>query len=295
MQALAKFVMSGRKQATLTVAIAMALPMFFWVGAAVVALVMLRRGAGDASNVIALGALPAVLWFFFGDPQPLAALVGALSLAVVLRQTASWSKVLIFSLLLGVIAALLTNAAFGEFLQRMVSEISRLLPQVLGDVYTQLGNDERQHIEGLLRPVLVGLLAALLQMSCLLALLLARYWQSLLYNPGGLAAELQALRLSPVVALGLFAGIVVLPQIGGPLVMLTPLCSVPLAFAGIALVHGLAARSTWSGFLLIAFYAALLFFLQGVYPLLVMLAVIDSLLDFRGRLARSNSGGTTDR
>lgn len=287
--------MRGRKQATFTVAAAMALPMVYWIGAAAAALVLLRRGASDAASVIAWGALPGVLWLVFGDPQPLAALAGSLFLASVLRQTATWSKVLLASLLLGLVGALLIDAAFSDVLQRMAEEIRRLLPQVLGEVYTQLGNDERQHIEALLRPVLVGVLAAILQMSCLLALLLARYWQSQLYNPGGLTAELQQLRLSPVVALTLFVGVVALPQIGGPLVIFMPLCSVPLAFSGIALVHGLAARSTLSGFLLIAFYAALLFFLQGIYPLLVVLAVIDSLLDFRGRLARPNGGSSTDR
>ncbi len=295
MQALANFIMRGRKQATFCVAFAMALPMVFWIGATAAALVMLRRGANDASSVVAWGSVPAVLWFVFGDPQPLAALVGTLSLAVVLRQTAAWSKVLLASVALGLLVALLTDALLGDMLQRMVDEIRRLLPQVLGTVYTQLGDSERQHLASLLRPVLVGLLAALLQMSCLLALLLARYWQSQLYNPGGLSAELHNLRLSPLVALGLLAGVILLPQAGGSLVMLMPLCSVPLAFAGIALVHGLVARAALSGFLLVAFYAALLFFLQGVYPLLVVLAVIDSLLDFRGRLARPNGGGTTDR
>ena len=73
--------------------------------------------------------------------------------------------------------------------------------------------------------------------------------------------------------------------------MLMPLCSVPLAFAGLALLHGLVTQGKLGRFWLVGLYVSLLLFMQLVFPLLVMLAVVDSLIDFRGRLAPKNGAG----
>ena len=42
-----------------------------------------------------------------------------------------------------------------------------------------------------------------------------------------------------LLAFGLLAAMLLAPNLGVELAMLTPLCSVPLAFAGLALLHGL--------------------------------------------------------
>ena len=62
------------------------------------------------------------------------------------------------------------------------------------------------------------------------------------------------------------------------------------SFAGLALLHGLGLARFW----LIGLYVTLLLFMQLIYPLLVVLAVVDSLIDFRGRLARKNGAGSAN-
>ena len=52
MRRLAQFIMRGRMQAIVVVALASALPMMFWLGAAAASLVLLRRGLNDALSVI---------------------------------------------------------------------------------------------------------------------------------------------------------------------------------------------------------------------------------------------------
>ena len=76
--------------------------------------------------------------------------------------------------------------------------------------------------------------------------------------------------------------------------MLTPLCSVPLAFAGIGLLHGVVAQGRLGKFWLVGLYITLLLFMQLTYPLLVVLAIVDSLLDFRGRFERKQGSGPTN-
>ncbi len=294
MRVLAEFVMRGRTQAALVVGVGMALPLTFWLGAAAAALVLLRRGLNDAASVLVWGLLPGILWSVFGEPRPLLVLTGTLLLAVILRNSMSWVRVLLVSLGLGVLSGVVIDSVLAETVQATSRELQALMPQVLGEVYQQMADSERQRVGELFAPVLVGLMAALLQAMCLLALLLARYWQSQLYNPGGFAREFQALRLPAPLAIFLLVGIFLLPGLGSALAMLTPLCSVPLAFAGMALLHGLVAQKRMAGFWLVGFYIALVFFMQVVFPLLVVLAVVDSLFDFRGRSARNGASGPTD-
>ncbi|MNO05023.1 hypothetical protein D3C76_1825540 [compost metagenome] len=53
--------------------------------------------------------------------------------------------------------------------------------------------------------------------------------------------------------------------------------------AGIALMHGLVAQGRLAGFWLVGMYVTLPLIMQLIYPLLVVLAIVDSLIDFRGR------------
>ena len=151
--------------------------------------------------------------------------------------------------------------------------------------------EEQARLGALLMPVLTGLLAALLQITTLLSLMLGRYWQALLYNPGGFGLEFRALRFSPAPAMVLLAGMLLAPSLGVQAAMLAPLCSVPLVFAGIALVHGLVAQNRMSRFWLVGLYVTLALFMQLLYPLLAILAIVDSLFDFRGRASRDDDAG----
>lgn len=294
MRALADFVMRGRLQATLTVVVAAALPLLFWVSAAAGALVLLRRGLNDALGIVLWALLPTLLWWYFGEPRPLLVLFGTLALALVLRVRVSWAPVLMASVLLGALYGATIDAMFGDVVERNAGELSELMPQMLGENYQQMTADEKARLGGLLAPVLVGLMAGLLQLLSLLCLLLGRYWQALLYNPGGFGREFRAVRLPPALATALLLGMFLLPGLGVGLAMLTPLCSVPLAFAGVALLHGLVAQQRLGRFWLVGLYVSLLLFMQLVYPLLVVLAVVDSLFDFRGRAARDGANGPSD-
>lgn len=294
MRALADFVMRGRLQATLAVVVAAALPLLFWVSAAAGSLVLLRRGLNDALGIVLWALLPTLLWWYFGEPRPLLVLSGSLALALVLRVSVSWTRVLLASVLLGVLYGVIIDAVFGEVVKRNATELLELMPQMLGENYRQMTADEKAQIGELLAPVLTGLMAGLLQLLSLLCVLLGRYWQALLYNPGGFGREFRAVRLPAPMAVSLLVGIFLLPGLSIELAMLTPLCSVPLAFAGVALLHGLVTQQRLARFWLVGLYVSLLLFMQLVYPLLVVLAVVDSLFDFRGRAARDGANGPTD-
>ena len=284
MRALADFIMRGRMQATLVVVGCAALPLLFWLSAAAACLVYLRRGMSDAFGVLVWALLPALAWWYFGEPRTLMVLLGALGLAALLRAGWAWNRVLLASIALGLVYGVLLGVVFREPIEALAQALNERLPQMLGGLYQQMSVEERANLGNLIAPVLNGLIAALLQVVSIAALLLGRYWQAALYNPGGFGSEFRAIRIPLWPAVLLLACMLIGPNFGPQMAMLTPLCSVPLVFAGLALMHGLVKAGKLGKFWLVGMYVTLVLFMQLIYPLLVVLAIVDSLIDFRGRI-----------
>ena len=256
------------------VVISAVLPLLFWLSAAAGSLVLLRRGFKDASTVIAFGLLPAVAIWAFGDPSTLLVLLGTLGLAALLRAGHSWSRVLMSSVVLGLVYCLILDTVLRETFEVLAKALVQALPQIEG----------KPVIPGeLIGPVLVASTAVMLQLFSVLALMLARYWQAALYNPGGFGREFRALKLPRVTMLTLVALMVLGPFIGPQFIVLASASSLVLVLAGIALMHGLVAQGRLAGFWLVGMYVTLPLIMQLIYPLLVVLAIVDSLIDFRGR------------
>ena len=283
MRVFAEFVMRGRMQATLGVAGSIAVPLLFWLGAAGGGLVLLRRGLSDALSILFWALLPALLWWYLGDPSILLIMAGTLVLAQVLRATTSWVWVLLSSVVLGMVFIALLSTVSRGLIESLVDAVRPMIPQLMKD----LPADQLAAVQESLKPTLTGLIASSFQAASLLCLVLARYWQAALFNPGGFGQEFRAVRLPPALAIALLAGVLLAPALGVEAAALSPICMVPLLFAGVGLGHGLIALKRLSSFWVIGLYVTVL--LAG--NLICLLAVIDGLFDFRGRLARKNGAG----
>ncbi|WP_455926355.1 hypothetical protein [Pseudomonas putida] len=284
MRAIADFIMRGRMQATLVVAGCAALPLLFWLSAAAGCLVLLRRGS-DASSVLGLGLLSALVsWHFTQDPAGLMALLGAWGLALLLRAGHSWNRVLLGSVAVGLLCAVCVGTVFSSLIDPLAKAFEDVLPQVMGEVYQGFSADQKAALGTWMAPLAIISIAYWSQVVSVLCLMLGRYWQATLYNPGGFGREFRAIRIPRNVMLSLLAIMFVAPFFGMQALILLPLCSVPLFFAGLALIHGLVKQKKIAGFWLVGVYVTLLPCMQLLGPLLVVLAIVDSLIDFRGRL-----------
>ncbi|PCR96592.1 hypothetical protein C1X59_07360 [Pseudomonas sp. FW215-R2] len=283
MRALAEFIMRGRMQATLVVAGSAALPLLFWLSAAAGCLVLLRRGS-DALSVLGVGVLSALVsWHYLKDPTALIVLLGTCGLALVLRAGHTWNRALLVSVAVGLLIAVSLGTVFSSFTETLAQTFEQVLPLAMGEVYEKFSADQKAILTALAVPLSIISTAVSLQVFSVLCLILGRYWQALLYNPGGFGREFRAIRLPKSVALSLLAVMCVAPFFGLHALVLLPLCSVPLFFAGLALVHGLVAQKRLAGFWLVGIYVTLVPFMHLLGPLLVVLAIVDSLIDFRGR------------
>ena len=286
MKSLAQFVMRGRLQALLVVIIGASSLMFSWISAAVVALVILRKGVGPGAWLLFWALLPAgTLIVIFGDSGPLATLVGTAVLATILRSTMSLSLTMLASVVLGGLTGIAIIAFGAEALEQMVVFFAEFLTTLEQQIDT--GGEGREAIV-LHKPSalqVAGMLGLVNAMGSMLCLLLARWWQAALYNPGGFGREFKALRLPPTVTLVLLVPALALIVSGVDYRTWAVIFAVPLTFAGLALVHARAGmRSQGSGWLT-GFYLMWLFF-DPVKLIVVFVAIADSWLDFRQRWAQ---------
>ncbi len=280
MKAVAEFAMRGRFQALLLVVAGSGSILFCWISAAILALVTLRKGVGTGAQLLLWALLPSgVLLYTTGDSGPLALLVGTAFLAGILRSTVSLPLALLAALVVGVVSGVLILTIGGPYLAQIVE----LFGEFLGNLEQQLSAAGEPVV--LARPTtlqIAGMLGAGTAMTSVLCLLLARYWQAALYNPGGFGEEFRELRFSPAVAVALGIGAAAVSGLGLEYRTWAVIALLPLNFAGLALVHArVRSRGRGPGWLF-AFYAAWLI-LDPVKLMVVFVAIADSWFDFRRR------------
>ncbi|MCR8921546.1 hypothetical protein NO559_02110 [Dasania sp. GY-MA-18] len=282
MRALAEFVMKGRAQAILVAVLASTTVLFTWVGAAVVALVILRQGFKEGFNVLLWALLPSIVMVVLGDTGPLATMLGTALLASVLRVTASWPLTLIAAAASGV----LTGLALLAFGQAYIEEILRFVGEFITQLQNQATQGQQVNISAPTVVQILGLLGLGNAITVTLCLILARWWQALLYNPGGFRQEFHSLRLTPPLTVLLLVAGIALSSLGADYRFWALICVVPFMFAGFALVHGWVAKKQMNGHWLGLFYIGW-FILDPIKLLLLLVVVVDSWFDLRGRLDKA--------
>ncbi len=295
MRLLAEFVIKSRSRA-LGAAVATAfVPFLSIISAAIIALIWLRMGRREGLFVLFWAALPGFYYLFTqGSPDVLLALTTAGLLADILRSTQRWSQVL----LLGTALAGVVAFSYQWLAPDIQDEFIRLLITQGGVLDTsQLSGQDQQRLESLLALLLNGVITAVQLLMVFVSLFLARWWQASLYNPGGFKEEFHWLRL-PAWYSGLMIGCLLAVMLGFEQLMAgLPVLVVPLLLSGLALVHGVVAIKQYNTFWLGMLYVLLLFALPYLSVLLILIAMADSLMNFRHRLAPPpppNDGGHGD-
>ncbi|WP_339051064.1 DUF2232 domain-containing protein [Rickettsiella endosymbiont of Xylota segnis] len=284
----ASYVMRGRRQAVIVGLLFTILPLFGWVSNVIVSLVTLRKGAKEGAIVLLWIILPAVVVASLGNR--LIILYGIIGgslftyvLALVLRQTQSWKAVLTASLLLGLLAVLLAHAWIPNITEVWVNQFGHYALMVKNQFNVVVDTARLQFFA----KFATGFQVAFITLSGLINLILARGFQSMLYNPGQLRPELKTVRLSLwevliLLLIGLlsFLGIVMAQD---------AISVVGLIFilAGLSVVHALADLRNVANKWIFLFYVLLVVFFPYVAAALVIFAVIDSMFNLRYRLKRN--------
>jgi len=300
MQGLAQFIMRNPLSAALVAAssavLSLLLPPLLFVSGGAIALVSLRQGIQQGLLVIALASIGTGVLAYVSIGVALPAILLALLhwlpllvLALVLRATISLALTLQFAAVLGVLAVLGFYLVLGDpaaWWMAIVDETFQNL-QANGVVYEPELMERLRKILETWAPLLPGQIVSSLLLSSILALLLGRWWQSLLYYPGGFREEFHALRLGRVMALIMAVLMGFSLALGWPIVInLTLVVGLICTLHGIALVHALTALVGASKAWLVLFYLLLFIVLS---QLVLVLALVDAWVDFRSRIKTSRS------
>jgi len=279
MKALARWAMDSHRNAIIAAGVCLAVPLLFWIGAAIQALVLLRQGVRDGGQVVLWSLLPAIAWAAMGNISPLVIALGASVLAIILRQTIRLDLTVVVVTVIGIGLYLLLPAVLPELMAAVHSEAQKALLQVYAD-----DPEFSSQLQPLIGPMINGGLAAVHSLVMILCLLLGRYWQSELFNPGGFGREFKQLRLPLVFSLPATLACLFSGQLQPELAGVTPVFTVSLLLAGLALFHGLVTQLRASPTWMVLIYLALFLFGPYMYTLLIFVALLDSILNFRARL-----------
>lgn len=298
MKALAAFAMQGLWQASLVVAgfacLSFTVPLVGFLSSAFFALVVLRQGIQVASMVLTASAMVVVLFgvVALGEFWMPAVYAGTLWIPV---GIAAWVlrvwRNLGFSLeIVTLLTLLVVLAVYGSMEEPSVFWKGKLVlllqpwlaaspdgfdPQVL-----------RDHLEAL-SYYATGLVGAGSDLTVFMTLLLARWWQALLFNPGGFRAEFLALRVTPKFAYAATSALVLAwlsPSVG----LAELMWNLGLVFfavflvVGVAVMHELLSRRSGRGFWLTGAYLLLFIVPQATLPVAIM-GLTDAWMDWRGR------------
>lgn len=283
MRFIAEYALKSRTNAIIATALSAAVPFLFWIAAAVVGVITLRKGVRDGSQVMLWGSLPAVFWLVQGDPTPAFVMLGVFLMAQVLRYTVSWSQTLLVGATLGAVTASTVQWLPPELMLEL-AQVSREMILSSADLAESSGPELDQFLIDLFS----GVISAVHALMMIGSLLLARYWQAILFNPGGFQKEFHQIRLPIWAALVLGSVVIFGAGITPEAIKWIPSLTLPLVFACIALVHAVVAIKQLSSFWLTAFYFVLFFAGHSLYVLMIFVALIDSSLNFRQRLAKSS-------
>jgi hypothetical protein len=276
--------------------VSLLVPLLSIFSSSVIALVTLRKGYKEGLAVLGFATLASGLLAFllFSNPAPALAFVlllwmPPLLLAQLLRVSMSLALTITAALLVGLLVIGVIHLQMPDPVAAW-KEILEPWSQELADAGLFSEEDRALFVEKQ-APRMTGMLAAASALQLMLSLLLARWWQAMLFNPGGFRAEFHGLRLPKAVGVGgLLLVLLSFAGITGPgalFLALSLLVGAVFILQGLAVIHAIAAARSMHPAWLVGLYVLWVFAMLPVTVALVAVGLADIWLDFRTRVKRS--------
>ncbi len=293
MRSLSAYAMRGRWQAVAVVfgfALAsLLLPPLNLLSTAMLALVVLRKGAGESAWVLMFSALAVggVGLLLGGSPWE-SILYGLVlwapvwPIAAILRATRRLDWAMEAAVVLGLSAVALVYGIVDDPSALWRERVKSFVEAMSASAQTDFDADAMVKSVDIYSHYMTGAMVGGSVLSLILGLLIGRWQQAVLYNPGGFSSEFLSLRFStgPVLAaLGCIA-LGVLGTGSWPEIVwnMSIVFSVLFLLGGLSIIHTvLAGRSFW----MVGFYMALLIIPKLLLPPIALLGLSDAWLDWR--------------
>lgn len=265
------------------------IPFIGWISIVIVGLVTLRNGAAQGFLVLIWSAVPSIVMAFMSTDifflsQVLFGGFVVWLFALLLRAQYTWSSIVEMITWFAVIIVFIAHAVkpdlYGWWSVQLQHWIAEYNKAVAGeDLALTVPADSMFYLTHLA----TGFSTAMVCLNAIFNLLVARWWQSLIYNPGGLSREFLTIRLSYRITIGLVIVAVLLALKLSLLLDLLPILLVAFFVAGFSLVNAclVGLKRAWVWMLL--FYILLVVQYVFIAPAVIVLAIVDSIIDIRKR------------
>lgn len=286
---LVRFILRSRWNALAIAFFLSALPFMSWGGAVVVALVTLRLGGYEGFSVLAVSALPSVIFYALGSPEHffysfLAGNLATYILAIILREFASWRFTLQIGCILAIAGITIVYIVFPTIHLYWLNIFNFYYAEAKTALQLKLGVKDLTPIFQIWASFATGVQASMLLFICITNLMLARWLQSIAFNPSGFLREILELRLDYASLLCLVIFIFLGYYSANAFRDYIPVLLTLFFIAGISLFHWVLVSRRLSWIWAIGYYLLLCLVPQVIVPITVILAMIDSVMDIRTKL-----------
>ena len=276
---LASFIMRGRVQASAVAAVGNALPL---ITPATIGLVALRKGFSEGGLICLWGLLPVFLTYFYSDSNQFFVLLTAcnflniLLVCGVLRYRGDWEMSLVS---LVIISIILMGSLLLIFQQDFEVLVQRLI-EVFEEASRQT-NIESLKIE---KSSIAVFTTWTIVLNTFLGVAIARWWQSIIFNPGGFKKEFQGIRLNRKLLILIFSILILSSAIFNQYSNWAYLSIFPLVVGGLSLFHWLVNEKHLGKVPIIFTYVFMVLFTPFVILILALLGTVDSFYNVRQKL-----------
>ena len=276
---LASFIMRGRVHASAVAALGNALPL---ITPATIGLVALRKGFSEGGLICLWGLLPVFLTYLYSDSNQFFVLLTAcnflniLLVCGVLRYRGDWEMTLVS---LVIISVILMGSLLLIFQQDFEVLVQRLI-EVFEEASRQT-NIESLKIE---KSSIAVFTTWTIVLNTFLGVTIARWWQSIIFNPGGFKKEFQGIRLNRKLLILISSILILSSAIFNQYSNWAYLSIFPLVIGGLSLFHWLVNEKHLGKVPIIFTYVFMVLFTPFVILILALLGTVDSFYNVRQKL-----------
>ena len=262
-----------------------------WISAAAVVLVTLVNGPRSGLITTAMSLVGAAIFAFliFSAPEVavifvLIAWLPAWLIATILRQTVSLAFSLQILTLMGLLAVVMLYVLYPNIGELWREPLDIMVKQ-LAEQSTDFTLAELKQTEDWIIEFLPGLFASSIMFGTMLSLFLGRWWQAVLYNPGGFGKEFRSLNLGKVSALCAMALMLIAAIVDSVFaVAMVTVVFVLYGIQSLSLLHAaIEIRKVNAAWLFLIYL--IMFFVPHVLLLLMLASFADPWLDIRQRIS----------
>lgn len=299
------FVLQSRVQAMATAFIIAFIPLIGSISILIAALVTLRKGILEGAFVTVAATLPYVIGYYVSAPPTdqaimMFGMIGVIIasnvltwlFAVVLRQFSNWNFTFELAALLGVLAIGIVHLVYPDiqnwwaaqltaYFAKTADTVGKFSPGVSGQA--AIPSDVQMQAVATMKQLATGFIVVSILFNAMLQLLIARWWQAVMFNPGGLRKELYQIRLSHIAGAVFVIGFA-LAYLGSDLAIdMMPVIFAVFFAAGLSVIHKMISLTKNGWIWLFLIYLGIIWLFPVSIAIVAMVALLDTGIDIRKR------------